>query len=217
MAVSFKRFRVGIAGFSALMLAACSGSVTEGVMSSYADYSAAVAAGRGYDAAQFVTEDTITQFDRLRLIALYGEDGGARLGIYDEVAVYYLRSEFDASHLQRLTGRDVMNILVTADLIGERGFRGYEVGTITEESSSSAVLALRDSESGASYTLRFVKENGDWVADWRSFRTQRDRRLENRIEEFNGDRRSVISELLIVHGAQDGLTRELSQPLIPQN
>lgn len=212
-----KMWRTGLAGGLALLLAACGGSVSEGVMESYNGYAAAVSSGRGYDATEYVSEASIDRFETLRQIALYGPESQPSLGIHDEISVYYLRSEFDASHLQRLTGRDIMNILVSADLIGENGFRNIEAGEVIQGENGRATLPLRDTRSGANYSLEFIRENGDWVADTRGFRNQRDQRLEGRIREFNGNRSEVINELLIVHGASDGLTAELSNPLLRQN
>ncbi|MDF1679577.1 hypothetical protein [Ponticaulis sp.] len=212
-----KMWRTGLAGGLALLLAACGGSVSEGVMETYSGYAAAVSSGRGYDATEYVSEATIDRFETMRQIALYGPESQPSLGIHDEIAVYYLRSEFDASHLQRLTGRDIMNILVSADLIGENGFRNIEAGEVVEAGDNRASLPLRDTRSGANYSLDFVRENGEWLADPRGFRNQRDQRLEGRIREFNGNRSEVINELLIVHGASDGLTAELSNPLLRQN
>ncbi len=214
--INIKSWRTGLAGCLAMLLTACGGSVSDSVMETYSSYAAAVSSGRGYDATEYVNEATISRFESLRQIALYGPEGQPTPGIHDEISVYYLRSEFDASHLQRLTGRDIMNILVSADLIGEDGFRNIEPGEVIEGQNGHASLPLRDTRSGANYSLDFVRENGDWLADPRGFRNQRDQRLENRIREFNGNRSEVINELLIVHGASDGLTSELTQPLMAQ-
>ena len=201
------------AAFSAgiLFLTACGGSPTDQVLSTYEAYASAVGSGRGYDATKEVTEETLEHSERLKDIALDGNPDRYPLGIHDETAVYYLRSAFDVTTLEPLTGRDVMNVLVTADLIGERGFRNFETGEVTV-SGDRAALALHDQVADASYTLDFVRAGG-WKVDPSGFRNQRDDRLEDRIVEFRGNRERVISELLRVHGVENGLTGQLTRPL----
>lgn len=194
-----------------LLVSACGGSAPDQITSTYESYARAIASGRGYDATKEVSQQTLDHFERLKNIALDGNLDRYPLGIHDETAIYYLRSEFDVTTLQPLTGRDVMNVLVTADLIGERGFRDFEAGAVTVN-GDRASLALYDQVAEAAYTLDFVREGG-WKVEPSEFRAQRDQRLENRIVEFRGDRERVISELLRVHGAERGLTDELPRPL----
>lgn len=201
-----------VLAFAGFILSACSASVPDQMVSTYQTYTSNVAAGKGHQAAKSVTDATIEHYERLADLALDGGAGMRDLGLHDELSVYFLRSRYQAAALEKLTGRDVMNILVKAGLVGEEGFERYTLGDI-RYTDTEARADLIDGRQTTPFEIWFVKEDGNWKVDPARFRAKRDELLERRIVQFDGDRRQVLSELLKSKGIDAGLTPDLEKPL----
>lgn len=201
-----------LSAFGLMFIASCSRPVPDQVTSLYQSYTNSVAAGRGYDAAKKVSDATLAEFETLRDLALDGGRGMTSIGIYDEVSVYYLRGQFDVVALEKLNGRDIMNILVKANLVGEPGFESYTLGNI-RFNDTEARASLFNSEGQTPLEMSFSNESGGWKIDPVSFRDRREQLLERRIVEFGGSRDEVMGELLKSRGLGNGLTPNLQRPM----
>lgn len=200
---------VALAG---LILSACSGSIPDQLTSTYQNYTSLIVAGKGHQAAKWVTEDTIDHYDKIGQLALRGGRGMSELGLYDELSVYFLRARYDAVALEKFTGRDIMNILVKARLIGEDGFETYSLGDI-RYTETEARADLVDGTQTTPFEIWFALKDGKWKVDPARLRAKRDELLERRIVQFEGDRDNVLSELLKTKGITEGLTPELKRAL----
>lgn len=198
--------------FASLTLVACSGSVPDQLTDTYRNYTSQIAAGKGHQAAKWVTEDTVTHYEKLGDLALRGGREMSSLGLHDELCVYFLRARYDAVALEKFTGRDVMNILVKAKLVGEDGMERFSLGDI-RYTENEARADLVDGNQTTAFEIWFARQDGSWKVDPARFRAKRDELLERRIVQFEGDRDSVLGELLKTKGITNGLTPELKRPL----
>jgi len=192
-------------------LAACSPPVSGQLENVYYDYATNVANGRGHDAAKNVTDTTINHYEHIRDLALHSADL-SELSLFDEICVYYLRGRFDAIALSKFTGRDVMNTLVKANLIGEDKFETFTLRDIRYTKTEARAELFKSGET-TQLEMWFEKQDGKWKVSPQRFRDARGDVLERRIVQFQGDRNNVMSELLKARGFENGLTQNLRQPL----
>ncbi|MAP95843.1 MAG: hypothetical protein CMK07_12905 [Ponticaulis sp.] len=205
----FRMLVKSIALSGLLITTGCSKPISSELQQAYTTYATEIMQGHGHKAAKRVSQDTIEHYLSLRDTAL---EGGTPQGLYDEVSVYYLRAKFDDVSIAKLTGRDVMNVLAKAELIGEKDFNEYTLSDIRYTEVEARADLVKGGET-TPFEIRFTKEDGEWRVHPERFRAKRNELLEKRIVTFEGQRDDVISELLKMRGIDSGLTPALRQPL----
>ena len=199
---------------SVFLFAACSSGPDDQLSKSYYTYARAVMDGRGYDAAKLASTKTLKHYETLNDLALHGGRGMYNLSIYDELSVYYLRAKYEAEALNKFSGRDVMNVLIKANMVGVPDMARFTVGEIGFDSEDKAWAPLYKGDQDPVYEISFVKENGKWKIDNRPMRSKRNDVLLQRLMQYGGSREEVISELLKAHGVREGLTPAVEKPLL---
>lgn len=207
-AVLNNRGRLARIAASLMLLSACSQSSPDQLNAIFNDFTHAIDVGQGYEAAKVASEETVAHYALLRDLALKGGRGMNTLGIYDEVSVYYLRGMFDVVALQKLSGRDVMNILVKAQLVGLADIEDYNLANISLQ-ENQAVASLYKDGLDSNFDVQFRREKGRWKVDTQIMRRQREEQIVQRMIQYGGDREEVVHELLMAHGVREGLTANL--------
>ena len=197
---------------TALLAASCSKSPTQQVNQVFGDFKKSVEAGRGDQVEKLVSEQTLQHFDKLRRLALTGGADMYQLSIYDEVSIYYLRSQFKRAALEKFRGRDIINILAKNKMLGVADLNEFKLTSLQVE-DTAAWANLTHNNLETPYAINFVEESGDWKVDMDRFQRNRENELVMRMMQYGGDRDQVISELLKSFGLRDGLTPALRQPL----
>ena len=128
------------------MLTACNGSGKDQIAGVYDSFVSNVAAGRGHNAAKYATEDSITRYEELKQLALYGGQGIGSLPINDEVTVYLLREHFEKSALEKMSDRDVFNYAVKKGMIGPKDFPDYNLGEMRTTETEARIELVKDGE-----------------------------------------------------------------------
>lgn len=193
-------------------LSACGGSGSGKISGTYDGFVSNVSAGRGHNAAKFVTDDSISRYAELKDLALFGGPGMDSLTIHDEVVVYLLREHYEKTALEKLSDRDVFNFAVIKGMIGPTNFSDYKLGAMRTTDTEARVELMKDGEK-TPYSIFFRIEDGKWKIRTRQLQANMNDVLQDRIFQFGGRREDIINELLKTNGTGNGMTAKLRKPL----
>ena len=196
-----------------ILASACS-AVNEGELSSvYSQFARAIEGQRGHQASELISKSTEVHYAKLRDIALYGSRQRTPLTLYDEIGVYYLRARYDRQQLTKFNGRDIYAILVENGLAGIPNMDDFLLQRISS-SGDHATAGLQTNDPSTNYRIAFSYEGGQWKIDDAALRHSRDEVLAFRMVSYKGAREDVIDEILKSVGVRQGLTSQLTSPMV---
>lgn len=204
--------RTFIIALTVFAIAGCAQASKVKIETIWREYASAVQTSRGSEASEFASDASLRHFAQLKEFALEGGADMKSLTLYDEVSVYYLRSKYGADALSRFSDRDIMKILVNAELLGIPHMNQLMIEEIRVY-KKTAYATLTSGEADTFYEVTFLLENGDWKVDYLSLARSRDMVLANRLISYSGTRDDVIDEILKSVGIRDGLSEDLTEPV----
>lgn len=129
------------------------------------DYRAAILASRGTAAVELVSASTLTYYDRMLELTLYGDSASlGRESLSDRLMVLTLRERVPPASLLGMSGRELFVYTVDVGMIGRESMQQLEFGRVRVTGDSAGIeIEQAGAPSGTFFPL--VREEGDWRLD----------------------------------------------------
>jgi len=139
------------------------------IAASLAAYQAALSAGRGTEAAEQVSSDTVAYYEHIREQALHGSEQAVRAdSLFDRINILTMRHYMGAAELESLDGRGLIARAIDLGLVDKNSTGALELGEVEVTGDEATAVYLYRGQP-TPYRLHFVREEGRWRVDLLSF------------------------------------------------
>ncbi|NJO46514.1 MAG: hypothetical protein HC835_13260 [Oscillatoriales cyanobacterium RM2_1_1] len=138
---------------------------TAEIQATFADYKSAILAGRGDEAVDQLSQNTIEYYGAMQKLAVCADAATVKAEpMLNRVQVFSLRFRVEPQTLLKFSDREVIAYGVEQGWIGRDGVTDIEVGQIALE-KGEAFAEMTRSNQPTGIRFRFVEESGNWKLD----------------------------------------------------
>lgn len=147
---------------------ACGSSAEDeaAIRETFQGYKGALLDGRGGDAADLVTSETIAFYEETSMVALQAPEAELReRPVVDRLQVLTLRHRMTAAQLRSMGGRDLFAYAVDEGLIGAEQVETLDIGEIEIEGDTASGAIVTGEQEVDLARWRFLRQEGQWRLD----------------------------------------------------
>lgn len=138
---------------------------TTDVQAAFSGYRAAILAGEGKTAIEYLSNSTFEYYDQMRSVALDGDRAAVQgLSLINQMQVLMLRLRVPMERLVSMTPRELVAHAVDAGWIGKNSVLATQPGRVLVEKDLAVLHPLVNGQEAA-HVFRFYRESGRWRLD----------------------------------------------------
>lgn len=135
------------------------------IKKSFANYKKAILEGKGAEASEWVDANTLSFYDRMLKISLYGDSAKVQnLDVLEKLTVLMVRHRISVDQLLPMNGRDFFIYAIDQGMVGKASVKTIDIGEVKISENFATGQMLADGKP-TPLNFGFNKEKNTWKVD----------------------------------------------------